>query len=227
MPKKKFTSRFDQAHCDPRTEAAVASLVRFTSRVSILLELLGATEEDRTPLNKCVVRHIDDLYGPGSAVSRPRGLSCQYTSQSFLPSIQQRREASILLGLHVSAPLKPGAALDGVFPDVYARIDMLVAVYGLYCSKMRGDPSGRLSFDAYMQLLKGIQSRALHVATCKCCGARHVYNPVNVLGNVQCPWCQMVNMDKVRAELDKRPVPQTKAPMVDQVAPQRQVSDSN
>lgn len=203
-PRNKF------AYFEPEVELALRHLLQYTMRTATIFSLLATPAKDRERLTNGIIRLIDDLYGPGVAERRPRGNSCQYDSRSFLDSAHDRHDASLLLALHRSGPEGLGARtphlVDGQYHSILQRIYGLTSVYSEYVRiTAPGEAKGRIAFDAYLELLNAVRDQAVETATCNCCGARHVYNPLNVVNKPSCPFCvRLVNIGKARAELELR-----------------------
>jgi hypothetical protein len=202
--------RFQVAYFTPEIEMTVRHLLQYTKRTTTVFSLLGTPARDRDRQTTGIIRLLDEMFGEGTAERRPRGSPCQYDSLNFLSSTHDRHDASLLLALHRSGPEGLGARMPHLVDEQYQstiqRIHGLTAIYSEYVRvSVPSGTKGRISFDTYLELLKGVKAHSVEMATCKCCGARHVYNPLNVTSKPACPFCaRFVDVAKARSQLEAR-----------------------
>ena len=185
----------------PEWEERLERVCRLTVRTSLILELCGLDKSARHRIKDLIDRCYDDF---GSATpSRPRGQAASYGSGNFLETVAERYDAAYLLALH--HPHGSGEFSESE-TSLGRALDKRIETYLQYLTHLYpGKAMGRVSFETYCEMLKGMRCGGIEVQTCKQCGTRH---PVQVtrLGQSVCPVCYLLRpkVSAFRVDLEAR-----------------------
>jgi hypothetical protein len=193
------TSRgiFEDAAWEERFE----TLIRLTSRTSLIIELTGTDLTERTIKNL-----VDKRLGEwGQTAIRPRGNGRCPTSSTFLPTKVERFDAAYLSALYF------GRRGPGEFSEVESNLgralDRLIEAFLRYRADLYPDATiePRLNFESFCLLIKGIRANEIELRNCPDCGSRHPWHS-GLAGHPVCPVCAVLDlrMGAAQREIEAR-----------------------
>lgn len=193
---------------EPEWEMFFDAVISYTTRTSIIHQLAGGHADHYDRIKYAIDRRLAAM--GDQAPSRPRGNPKSHTSCEFMITKRERFDGAMLLALHFPTQDAGALAPQGGFPDMStALLDAawkLLTVYRKYVNTLYPNrSSGFVSFDDYVQLVRGVEAGAVAVPTCKCCGSRHPVN-MTVPKAPSCPVCTTLHLepDAWRASLQAR-----------------------
>lgn len=185
----------NRTNFEPDWERRLHRMARYTLRTALFVELFGLDPAAKGRIKEAIDRLYEEL--GVEMPPRPRGERATYESSNFLDSNPQRLDAAYLVSLHY--PHGAGEFSEGEI-CLGRTLDKLLATYDSYIAvRYRDDhTSAAVSFETYVQVIKGIKVGGLELHTCSECNTRHVVQAVR-LGHAPCPACVTYRLDMKKA----------------------------